>query len=96
MNQNPMPADLLKPSPLQPNEILTIAEAARILRCSKAHVCKAVNGKLKDLPPIPSIPLGRRKLIRRTALENWLASCERDGSPSFVACSWCRQTRIGE
>ena len=53
-------------------DILTLAEAARILRCSKTHICKAVRGEIAGLEPIPAIPFGRRKLIRRKTLFCWI------------------------
>ncbi len=56
----------------EPN-ILTLAEVAVRLRCSKAHVCHAIKGRLKGVTPLPAISLGRRKLVRRESLEHWLA-----------------------
>ena len=53
-------------------EILTVAEVAAELRCSKAHVCNAINGKVKGVTPLPAISMGRRKLIRRGTLAAWL------------------------
>jgi len=68
---------------MTPNtEILSIREVAVILRCSKAHVCKAINGQVAGVTPLPAIPMGRRKLVRRQSLEAWLAhndSPARDG-----------------
>lgn len=46
-------------------EILTVAEVAARLRCSKAHVCNAINGKVRGITPLPAISMGRRKLVRR-------------------------------
>ena len=54
-------------------EILSIAEVAALLRCSKAHVCKAILGKVAGVTPLPAISMGRRKLVRRQSLEAWLA-----------------------
>ena len=54
------------------SEILTVAEVAAELRCSKAHVCNAINGKVKGVTPLPAISMGRRKLIRRATLAAWL------------------------
>ena len=53
--------------------ILSIAEVARILGCSKAHVCNAINGKVKGVTRLPAISMGRRKLVRQQSLESWLA-----------------------
>jgi hypothetical protein len=53
--------------------ILSIAEVARILGCSKAHVCNAINGRVKGVTRLPAISMGRRKLVRQQSLESWLA-----------------------
>lgn len=52
-------------------EILTVAEVAAELRCSKAHVYNAIAGKVEGVCPLPAISMGRRKLVRRGALEQW-------------------------
>ena len=54
------------------DEILTVAEVARELRCSKAHVSKAISGKLPNVTPLPGVPMGRRRLVRRAALLKWI------------------------
>jgi hypothetical protein len=57
-------------------ELLTLADVARILRCSKAHVCNAVLGRVAGCLPIPAIALGRRKLVRKQTLLEWLENNE--------------------
>jgi excisionase family DNA binding protein len=57
-------------------EILTAAEVARYLHCSKAHVYNAINGKIDNVPPLPALMLGRRRLVRRAALESWIRANE--------------------
>ena len=57
--------------------ILTIKEAAAMLRCSKAHVQNLLAGKVKGAPRLPFIPLGRRKLVRRESLIRWMEQAER-------------------
>jgi excisionase family DNA binding protein len=54
-----------------PDEILTVAEVAEELRCSKAHVHNCINGRVAGVSPLPAIHMGRRELIRRSALERW-------------------------
>ena len=61
-------------------EVLTINEVAQILRCSKAHVCNAINGKVRGVTPLPAISMGRRKLVRRPALDSWLAQNDPGGT----------------
>jgi len=57
-------------------DILTTDEVARELRCSKAHVSKAIAGKLPNVTPLPVVAMGRRKLVRRTALLKWIEDNE--------------------
>lgn len=57
-------------------ELLTLAEASRVLRCSKAHLCNVLKGKVQSLPPLPHVSLGRRTLIRRAVLQEWIRRLE--------------------
>ena len=57
-------------------DFLTLADVATLLRCSKAHVCKAVAGRVLGCAPIPAISLVRRKLVRRQSLLAWLEANE--------------------
>lgn len=52
--------------------MLTIDEVAAILRCSKNHVSNVLNGKVPDLPRLTHFVMGRRKLIRREWLTEWM------------------------
>jgi excisionase family DNA binding protein len=56
--------------------LLTLPEIANELRCSKAHVSHLLNGKVPGVPRLPSIALGRRRLIRRSTFEQWKKMCE--------------------
>ena len=56
--------------------ILTLAEAAKELRCSKAHVSNLINRKIPHLPPIPVVRIGRRVLIRDESLKEWMRVVE--------------------
>jgi hypothetical protein len=58
-------------------DLLTLADVAELLHCSKAHICKAVAGRVRGCPPIPSVSLGRRKLVRRQSLLAWLETNEK-------------------
>jgi excisionase family DNA binding protein len=65
--------------------VLTIAEVARELRCSKAHLHNVINGKVHGLPPLPVLRIGRRMLIRHEALKAWMLSLEaREGEAQRV------------
>jgi excisionase family DNA binding protein len=54
------------------SNILTIREVADILRCSKAHVQNALRGKVPGVPKLTHLTMGRRKLVRRDWLDQWL------------------------
>jgi excisionase family DNA binding protein len=58
-------------------DVLTTVEAARVLRCSKAHFCNLLNGKVPGLPALPHLRLGRRRLVRRATLSQWIEEVER-------------------
>lgn len=53
--------------------VLTLLETAKVLRCSKAHASKLLRGKVRGVTLLPSIKLGRRVLVKREALEQWLS-----------------------
>jgi hypothetical protein len=60
------------------NEILTAQDVARELRCSVDLVYKVINGKVRNVSPPPAIPMGRRKLVQRAALQKWKRVNEKD------------------
>ena len=53
-------------------DILTIKDIAQILRCSKAHIANALQGRIPGVPRLTHLNLGRRKLVRREWLNEWL------------------------
>ena len=60
--------------------ILTLKDVAKELRRSKAHLSHIINGKVAGLPLLPHARIGRRVIVRREALLNWLWTVEgRDG-----------------
>jgi len=61
-------------------DLLTMADVAALLHVSKAHVCKAVAGRVPGCPAIPCVALGRRKLVRRQSLVEWLQENERSAT----------------
>ncbi len=65
------------------DEILTAAEIAHELRCSTAQVHRLIRGEVKNTPRIPALSLGRKKIVRRSKLEEWKKENElRSGSPN--------------
>jgi excisionase family DNA binding protein len=68
------------PAAEQIPDVLTVTDVARILRCSKAHVCKIINRQVRGTPPIPAIAFGRRRIVRREALLRWMTEREQDAT----------------
>jgi len=56
--------------------LLTMADVAKLLHCSKAHVTNAVHGRVVGCTPIPAITVGRRILVRRDSLLRWIEQNE--------------------
>jgi excisionase family DNA binding protein len=68
-------------------DLLTLSEVARVLHCSKAHVCNAVAGRVTGCVPLPAVRLGRRKLVRRATLISWIEQNERAVTPAMITTS---------
>jgi len=68
-------------------DLLTIPEVAARLRCSKAHAHNITNGKVKGLRPLPVLRLGRRRLVRRSTLEDWIRVSEIVASSGIMLTS---------
>jgi excisionase family DNA binding protein len=54
------------------SQVLTIEDVAEILRCSKAHVSHMINGKVPGVPRLTQLAMGRRKLVLREWLDQWM------------------------
>jgi len=70
-----------------PDEVLTVAEVATELRCSKAHAYKAIHGTVPGVSQLPAIHMGRRKLVRRSALERWKRANEKGSFDDIIPVS---------
>jgi hypothetical protein len=68
------------------DELLTVREVAVDLRCSSAHVSNAIRGKVAGVTPLPAISMGRRKLVRRSSLEQWKRANEQSGRRDDILC----------
>ena len=57
--------------------LLTRDETMERLRLKSAHFSKLVNGKVKGLPPLPVVQIGRRQLFREEAIQQWIIDVEK-------------------
>ena len=54
------------------NENLTIKDIAKLLRCSQTQVQRALRGKVPGMPALTHLSVGRRKIVRRQWLNQWM------------------------
>src|SRR5262245_4726360 len=92
MSTSPSPRVLSPPKPDEESDragelkdtaipkILNLAEAAALVRCSRAHLSNIVHGKVSGIPRLPTVRIGRRVLFRRESLEQWLETVESVGA----------------
>lgn len=64
--------------------VLTVPEVAIMLRCSKAHVHNLINGRVRGADALPALRLGRRSLVLKSSLEEWIKTTERCYDPSIA------------
>ena len=58
--------------PVPESPVLSLKQAASYLQVSKAHLSNLINGKVPGLTPMRSFRLGRRVLIKREWIDQWL------------------------
>ena len=76
LNRNDEPVRADEAGIVVPAKVLNLAEAAALVRCSRAHLSNVVNGKVHGVPRLPAVRIGRRVLFRRESLERWLQQVE--------------------
>jgi excisionase family DNA binding protein len=57
--------------------IMSLKEAADYLHVSKSHLSHVLSGRVPGVPPVRSFRLGRRILIRREWIDQWLEATAR-------------------
>jgi excisionase family DNA binding protein len=60
------------PARIAQSQILTLTQTAEYLRISKAHLSNVIKGKVHTVPPLPHARVGRRILIQRVWVDEWL------------------------
>src|SRR5262249_7515124 len=81
------PLDLTTSRSSEPavDAVLTVYEVAQELKCSKTHVYNLINNRVAGVKPLPTISLGRKKLIRRSSFEAWKRANEANGLGATLA-----------
>jgi excisionase family DNA binding protein len=62
-------------------QVMTVPEVAEALRVSKAHVHNLINRHVRGAKPLPSVRIGRRRLVRRSSLDEWIKASEQCYDP---------------
>ena len=52
--------------------VFTLEQAAAYLQVSKAHLSNVIAGKVRGVLPVRSFRIGRRILIKREWIDDWL------------------------
>ena len=56
--------------------VMSLKQAATYLQVSKAHLSNVINGKVPHVAPVRSFRLGRRVLIKREWIDEWLEATD--------------------
>ena len=59
----------------EPPAVLTIADAAKELRCSKAHLAKVLNGQVPGVPDLPHLRSGAASSFPKQHTMMFLLKC---------------------
>jgi excisionase family DNA binding protein len=58
------------------SSILSLKQAADYLQVSKAHLSNVLNGKVQGVAPVKFFRVGRRVLIKREWIDEWLEAAD--------------------
>ena len=56
--------------------VMTLQQTAAHLQISKAHLSNVINGKVPEVQPLRCFRLGRRILIKREWVDEWMESAD--------------------
>jgi excisionase family DNA binding protein len=60
----------------QNSPVMTLRQAAAYLQISKAHLSNVINGKVPGVQPVRCVRMGRRILIKREWVNQWLETAD--------------------
>ncbi len=56
--------------------VMNLRQAAAYLQVSKAHLSNVIQGKVVGVPPVRCFRVGRRVLIKREWIDEWLETTD--------------------
>jgi len=56
--------------------VMNLRQAAAYLQVSKAHLSNVIQGKVSGVPPVRCFRVGRRVLIKREWIDEWLETAD--------------------
>jgi len=56
--------------------VMNLRQAAAYLQVSKAHLSNVIQGKVFGVPPVRCFRVGRRVLIKREWIDEWLETAD--------------------
>ena len=59
-----------------PSSVMSLKQAAAYLQVSKGHLSNVINGKVPGVQPVRCFRMGRRILIKREWVDQWLEAAE--------------------
>jgi excisionase family DNA binding protein len=68
-----------------PNEILTVRQAAEVLKVSYSHMLRLIRGEVSGMAPVHHVRAGRSVRVRRGALSEWIKEMEHSSAPTKAA-----------
>jgi excisionase family DNA binding protein len=71
-----------------PDEILTVQQAAQVLKVSYSHMLRLIRGEVNGMPPLHHVRAGRSVRIRRGALTDWIRNVENLSVPGGALRAW--------
>ena len=71
-----------------PDEILTVHQAAHVLKVSYSHMLRLIRGEVNGMPPLHHVRAGRSVRIRRGALIDWIRRVENLSVPGEAQRAW--------
>ena len=66
----------VEPVTMDPNEIPTVQQAARVLQVSCSHILRRIRSDVTGMPPVHQVRAGVSVRVRRGALAQWITAAE--------------------